>query len=137
MDKSDRALPNLMPELFNTAYDCSITCYDASFQYSGHQSIRQCWCGNSGYDKYGSSNKCNDCNSANVGGWLSCVYEAVTRGPTFKPTNLPSLEASDVPTALPSYVSISMPSWPKILVIDEHPLVYVSVVSIVCLPAEL
>ena len=84
---------------FNTAYDCSMTCYDAGFKYSGRQYIGECWCGNSGYDKYGSSDKCNDCDSFNVGGWLSCVYEAFTSNTStktitniFDKTNLRGLE---------------------------------------------
>ena len=91
---------------FNTAYDCSMTCYDAGFKYSGRQYIGECWCGNSGYDKYGSSDKCNDCDSFNVGGWLSCVYEAVIESPA--PTPSPSPEAPDIPTISPSATASSV-----------------------------
>ena len=122
-DDFDRALPNHIPGYFDTANDCSIACYDAGFKYSGRQFTGECWCGNSGYDKHGSSDMCNDCDSANVGGFLSCVYEAAaespvptslpssspTSFPTIHPTSLPTLAPTDISTEIPSSSPVSYP----------------------------
>ena len=123
-DDFDRALPNHIQGYFDTANDCNIACYYAGFKYSGRQYVGECWCGNSGYDKHGSSDMCNDCDSANVGGFVNCVYEAVaessvptpvptslpTSSPTSSPTSLPTSHPTSSPTLAPTDVSTEMPS---------------------------
>merc|ERR1719157_428649 len=47
-------------------------------RYLGRQWYGECWCGNSGYDRYGKTGGCN-CDGRNAGGWRNCVYEYIQR----------------------------------------------------------
>ena len=70
---------------------CNAACTREGKKYSARQYKGQCFCGNGNYAKYGSSNKCGPCDSNNVGGYLSCVYEdfRLTIPPTPVPTTAP------------------------------------------------
>ena len=87
-DDFDRALPHRIDGYFHNACECNVACCDAGYKYSGRQFFGECYCGNSGYDKHGSSDMCNDCDAFNVGPWLSCVYEATAGCPV--PTSMPN-----------------------------------------------
>ena len=110
-DDFDRALPHRIDGYFHTSAACSVACYDVGYKYSGRQFFGECHCGNSGYDKHGPSDMCNDCDALNVGPWLSCVYEADTEPsltpsielsvsiqPNFMPSRQPSVNPSSIPS---------------------------------------
>eukprot|EP00560_Eucampia_antarctica_P004756 CAMPEP_0197840358 /NCGR_PEP_ID=MMETSP1437-20131217/45560_1 /TAXON_ID=49252 ORGANISM="Eucampia antarctica, Strain CCMP1452" /NCGR_SAMPLE_ID=MMETSP1437 /ASSEMBLY_ACC=CAM_ASM_001096 /LENGTH=716 /DNA_ID=CAMNT_0043449961 /DNA_START=30 /DNA_END=2180 /DNA_ORIENTATION=- len=106
---SDRALSIRIPGKMSLD-KCISTCYSRGYKYAGRQYTGECYCGNSGYDKHGASNSCNACDSANVGGWKSCVYELfkeITMSPTMNPTSAPTTSAlptMDNPSASPTSV---------------------------------
>ena len=89
-DDFDRALPHRIDGYFHNTCECNVACCDAGFKYSGRQYFGECHCGNSGYDKHGSSDMCNDCDALNVGPWLSCVYEIENPSPTSVPNPQPA-----------------------------------------------
>merc|ERR1712161_29990 len=55
---------------------CAQAC--KGYTYLGRQWYGECWCGNSGYDRYGKTGGCN-CDGRNAGGWRNCVYEYIQR----------------------------------------------------------
>ena len=74
--------------------ECNIACTNQFKKYSARQYDGECYCGNGDYAKHGSSNRCGPCNGANVGGYLSCVYEDISFGRTSHPSNQPSISTS-------------------------------------------
>eukprot|EP00587_Corethron_hystrix_P005031 CAMPEP_0113301580 /NCGR_PEP_ID=MMETSP0010_2-20120614/2751_1 /TAXON_ID=216773 ORGANISM="Corethron hystrix, Strain 308" /NCGR_SAMPLE_ID=MMETSP0010_2 /ASSEMBLY_ACC=CAM_ASM_000155 /LENGTH=482 /DNA_ID=CAMNT_0000155229 /DNA_START=355 /DNA_END=1803 /DNA_ORIENTATION=- /assembly_acc=CAM_ASM_000155 len=74
-DRGNRALPTYMGNR-KTTPECANLC--SGFTYFALQWKGECWCGNSGYDRYGTTGGCS-CNAAdtggNVGGWKQCVYK--------------------------------------------------------------
>jgi len=72
---TDRALIDYIP----TAKDytsCSKIAIDNNYRYFGLQDGKQCFVGNSGYDKYGSSSNCKIVKSFYMGGPdVNAVYE--------------------------------------------------------------
>jgi len=73
---SDRALPFYAGINLNIE-ECQCTCKNNGFMYAGLQWWGECWCGDSDYDKHGSSDSC-DCEGDNQGSYVSCVYKPVT-----------------------------------------------------------
>lgn len=61
-DLTDHALPYMKLESDVMTWSlCARTCARASFNYAGLQDGRYCYCGNSGYDKYGWSTCTTPC----------------------------------------------------------------------------
>ena len=89
---------------------CNAACTREGKKYSARQYKGQCFCGNGNYAKYGSSNKCGPCDSNNVGGYLSCVYEDKSFGRTSHPSNQPFSSTS--PSVKPSSFTRSLPPSP-------------------------
>jgi len=73
--RNPRALPNQLG--WGSVDTCLDRCRIAGYKYAARQWAGECWCGNSGYNKYGSFTeaKC-DCDGKNVysPGWAQCVY---------------------------------------------------------------
>jgi len=55
---------------------CAQAC--KGYTYLGRQASGQCFCGNSGYDRYGKTGGCN-CDGRYAGSWRNCVYEYIQR----------------------------------------------------------
>uniref|UniRef100_A0A7S1G089 WSC domain-containing protein n=1 Tax=Corethron hystrix TaxID=216773 RepID=A0A7S1G089_9STRA len=115
----DRRNPRALPVYkgsSNSLEDCVEKC--DGYRYFGRQWFGECWCGDSGYDVYGTETNCN-CNGTNVGDWRNCVYEDLTYyttssspSPTYynpSPISSPS-SFIGVPTAAPSSLPSSIPS---------------------------
>ena len=111
-DKADRALPlRIYGRL--SASQCNAACSSEGKKYSARQYKGECFCGNGNYAKYGSSNKCAPCDSNNVGGYLSCVYEDTFFTPVTTPSSEPTSIPTDSPTKLPvptTFVPTDSPS---------------------------
>ena len=96
-DAQDRALPVRINGSLSLS-DCLSTCSSQGYKYAGRQYLGECYCGNSDYDKHGQSDKCNACDSVNVGAYKSCVYELFGNpSPIIAPT-----PTASVPIALPT-----------------------------------
>ena len=87
-DKRDRALPLRIAGRFSVS-QCNTACSNRRMRYSGRQYNGECYCGNGNYAKHGSSNQCGACNGANVGAYLSCVYENTSFGSNPSPNPPP------------------------------------------------
>ena len=71
---------------------CIEQCSYLGYFYAGRQYKGECYCGDFGYDKYGSREDCNACDSDNIGGYRSCVYfihKNLGSKPTYSPTVQP------------------------------------------------
>ena len=90
---------------------CNVECTTRGFKYSARQYDGECYCGNSGYDKHGGSNLCGGCNSANIGGYLSCVYEYSSQGPipTASPTESPVQDTPQPTLTITTPPTVSTP----------------------------
>jgi len=75
-DTKDRALPYNASHGGASVDTCVDQCGEKGYKYVGRQYDGECWCGNSGYDKYGlfTESQC-DCDAQNVGPWRQCVYD--------------------------------------------------------------
>jgi len=69
-NKRGRALP-VFKGNNKSVGQCTQACN--GYSYFGRQWYGECWCGNSGYDKYGKDRGCK-CDNRFVG-WQNCVYE--------------------------------------------------------------
>uniref|UniRef100_A0A7S1BSD5 WSC domain-containing protein n=1 Tax=Corethron hystrix TaxID=216773 RepID=A0A7S1BSD5_9STRA len=70
-DKGRRAMP--VRKGSGNMNQCIINCN--GYTYAGRQWAGECWCANSGYDKYGREPSGCNCNGSNVGAWRNCVYQ--------------------------------------------------------------
>ncbi len=70
----NRALPFQIPGRKYTAAECEYECAQEGFVYFGREWKGQCFCGDQGYDRYGSETGC-DCCGEDVGPRKLCVWE--------------------------------------------------------------
>lgn len=73
-DSGNRALP-VYKGSGQSVSQCAVSC--RGYKYLGRQWTGQCFCANSGYDRYGVERGGCNCNGRNVGGWRNCVYAYV------------------------------------------------------------
>jgi len=78
---------------------CAELC--TGYTYFSLQGPFSCYCGDSGYDKYGSSEACK-CDESNIGKLVACVYlnSPGTDSPIKSPTAAPTSSPSSPPTAI-------------------------------------
>merc|ERR1712238_642457 len=124
-DTKDRALPYNASHGGASVDTCVDQCGEKGYKYVGRQYDGECWCGNSGYDKYGlfTESKC-DCDAQNVGPWRQCVYDISkaptksappptkppTKAPTKSPTNAPTKSPTNAPTKPPTNAPTKPPT---------------------------
>jgi len=70
----NRALPHEVNGKYHSAEDCHEECTKAGYTFFARQWRGQCFCGNEGYDKYGSATNC-DCCGRDVGPNKMCVWQ--------------------------------------------------------------
>eukprot|EP00588_Corethron_pennatum_P035952 CAMPEP_0194345450 /NCGR_PEP_ID=MMETSP0171-20130528/104860_1 /TAXON_ID=218684 /ORGANISM="Corethron pennatum, Strain L29A3" /LENGTH=731 /DNA_ID=CAMNT_0039112427 /DNA_START=449 /DNA_END=2647 /DNA_ORIENTATION=- len=96
--KGARALPHEIRDRGASLAECAGLCRAAGRRYFLREYRGQCFCGDGGYDRHGTSDGCRDCAGDNVGSYVGCAYELLPEAPV-SATGSPSASATGGPSA--------------------------------------